>query len=1010
MLMRLPSLSIRNRIALLVVAVVCGLTTVLLLLVRLELLPEVRAQALHRLEDAARNVSRDLARDIDDKLTDVVHYARLAPTVTAALGQDVQRRWLSSLLTRQDGYVWLGMAMEDGTILASSDLRLEGFRPEDERWLRDGLEAPAIADIEEVGMPPSAGFVDLEGRPLELLRLTAPIPGRRGRTMGVLVMFLDNRRIDALTTELASRLEHGSQARLTVAGRDGRARFGRPLPPWLEVAAAEDALPYKVVTNPEGHEHAMLRVPVPPVMGVDLGWTVILHSDLVAVEGPLRQMESFLLTAGGLTILLTLLLALPVAAAITRPIGILVQAAEGYAGGGSVPAMPVARFPPELGRLAHALKMLVVVLHRRRKELHQSRGRLVRALAAGRQIAWEYDVARGSTRIEGLQGTWLGWSARELTETSESWLVFVHPDDRDRVEGAMARFVASGEDHIVLQYRMAARDGRYCWVEDHALVAEQDRKGRAARLAGTVIDIDAQKAVEQRLQESESRAMLQLAEIAGIYDQAPIGLSMVDREFRFLRINPCLAALNGFTVEEHVGRLLPDLLPELWPTLEPLYQRVRDTGEPVEAVEVEGETPAAPGVRRTFVASYFPIKDARGAIVGIGTMVEDVTPRKRAEAAERAKSAFLAMMSHEIRTPLTAILGFADLLAAAELAEEQRRQVAIIRDTGRMLLTIINDILDFSKLEAGKTSLETAPFALCELLESCLRTAELLGAERGLTFRLEIGASVPDRVAGDAIRLKQILTNLLGNAVKFTAKGGVTLSATVVGEEAGSVRLRFEVEDTGIGIAPERLPKLFAMFEQADQSITRRFGGTGLGLAICKRLAEAMGGRVGARSKPGVGSTFWVELPLARVSAAAPEEPKHVAATGAPLRRGRILVVDDIVTNRMLLDALLRGQGQEVALARDGVEAVEVAARQPFDLILMDVHMPRQDGLAASRAIRASDGPNAGTPIVALTAAVLEEEIAACREAGMTDHLAKPVDPKRLAGLLASHVGARAAA
>ncbi|MEK0085900.1 ATP-binding protein [Benzoatithermus flavus] len=1003
--MRLPSLCIRNRIALLVTGIVCGLTMALLMLVHLGLLPEVRRQADQRLRDAMHYAALDLARGVEDKLADIVRIARSAPVLETADDRTIQRRWLASFMAGRNGYVWLGVAGPDGTVRLDTTGLMEGRRLEGGGWFERAVRAPEIDDV------PEAAILDAlpkaqDGKPLQLLRLSAPVLDPQGRLRGVLLAYLDDAHLEDLVRDLTTRVETEVGARLSVIDRSGRTRFGEPLPSWLQSTMAGSRDDDAVDSDPTGRDHAVLRVPVPAIQGIDLGWTVVLESDLAAVAGPLRRLETFLIVIGGLAVLITLLFTLPVATAITRPIDVLVDAAEAYAAGRSVPALPVARCPPEVGRLAHALQALVAVLQRRQ-------GLLVQALAAGRQIAWEYDVPRGRTRIEGLEGTWLGWTAAELDEgTGSDWLAFVHADGRTWVEAAMAGFIASGDDRIILQYRMLAKDGNYRWVEDHALVLEQDSEGRALRLAGTVVDIDEHKAIEQRLRESEARATLQLSELQALYDQAPIGLAVLDPQFRYLRINPHLARINGRAPRDHIGRTVEEILPDGWPALEPLLRRVLDTGNASRALELTFETPAAPGVQQTFVASYFPIKDPSGTTIAVGAVVEDVTQRKRAEAAERAKSAFLATMSHEIRTPLTAILGFADLLADTDLGEGQRHQVAIIRDTGRMLLAIINDILDFSKLEAGKASLEIAPFALRELISGTFETARLLGAERGLAFRLEIGDGVPDRVAGDAIRLKQILTNLLGNAAKFTERGGITLRATLIGEEEDKLRLRFEIEDTGIGIAPERLPKLFVMFEQADQSITRRFGGTGLGLAICKRLADLMGGRIGARSTPGVGSTFWVELPFARVlaPARAEAEPVRPAAGGAPLRRGRILVVDDIATNRLLLDALLRGQGQEVVLAADGVEAVELAARESFDLILMDVHMPRQDGLAATRAIRASDGPNAATPIVALTAAVLAEEVAACSEAGMDDCLAKPVDPARLMGLLASRIGLRTAA
>jgi signal transduction histidine kinase/ActR/RegA family two-component response regulator len=374
--------------------------------------------------------------------------------------------------------------------------------------------------------------------------------------------------------------------------------------------------------------------------------------------------------------------------------------------------------------------------------------------------------------------------------------------------------------------------------------------------------------------------------------------------------------------------------------------------------------------------------------------------RELAEAAEqgsKAKSQFLATMSHEIRTPLTAILGFSDLLARSPLSPEQHEQLRIVRDTGQTLLTVVNDILDLSKLEAGKMSLEQVPLELPALLREALATTQLLGAEKGLTFRAELAPDLPAWVEGDPVRLKQVAGNLLFNALKFTERGSITLRATVAGHEPGAGWVRVEVEDTGIGITAEQLPRLFGLFEQADQSTTRCFGGSGLGLAICQRLVGAMDGRIGVESVPGRGSTFWVELPL-RLAAALPAPVAEV--TAAPARALRVLAVDDVATNRLLLTALLRERGHQAVTAEDGVKAVEAAGRERFDLILMDLHMPGLDGFMAARALRAGGGPNAATPIVALSADVLPATVAACRAAGMAGHLAKPIERAKLQELL----------
>ena len=500
-----------------------------------------------------------------------------------------------------------------------------------------------------------------------------------------------------------------------------------------------------------------------------------------------------------------------------------------------------------------------------------------------------------------------------------------------------------------------------------------------------------------------------------LFDAAPVGIFRTDTFGRITEVNPTWRELTDLSDVEWKGdRWTGALHPA---DRERVFGHWREMAEARSDYHDEFRFISDTGSIRWVGASAKPEIDETGSVTGYVGMLVDTTGRKlaetdlleareRAERAVEAKSAFLANMSHEIRTPMNGMLGFAELLLVDDLSAGQRRSVEMIAESGRAMMRLLNDILDISKIEAGMMSVASEPLDIRHRLKSVTQLMHPIAVAKGLELSLTVASAVPQYVIGDPLRVRQIMLNLVANAIKFTERGSVAVTVEIDRSNAGET-LEFTVRDTGIGIAQEELAAVFEKFTQADTTTARTYGGTGLGLAISTNLAKLMGGALSAESSVGVGSVFRLSLPL-QTAQSVPRARRSELPDGVSVTSGgpRILIAEDHDINQELIMAMAARVGLDADLARDGAEAIAmvaaaVAAGRPYGLVLMDMQMPKIDGLEATRRLRQSGYDPQQLPIIALTANAYPEDVAACLEAGMQAHLSKPVRLRQLSNLVA---------
>jgi len=613
-----------------------------------------------------------------------------------------------------------------------------------------------------------------------------------------------------------------------------------------------------------------------------------------------------------------------------------------------------------------------------------------------REVIFQIDLHGNWTFLNPAWTTLTGFSVAE--SLGKLFVSFVDSDDRAALTNEFIRLIAMKHEKYQGELRYIAADGSTRWVEARAQMIYRD-DGEFNGAFGVLTDVSERRLAEEELARQRDFALQ-------IMNNMAQGLTVTGPDGRFEYVNPAYSRMLGRAPEELIGRSPKDFtLPEDWALLEDSWTR-RNEGA---TSTYESRLLRADGnILYALITGAPRLRDGR--VIGSITVVTDLTERKHMEEAlalardqaleaSRLKSEFLATMSHEIRTPMNSILGMTELLLDTELTLEQKELAEGTQDAAQALLTIIDDILDFSKIEAGKLVFEDVEFDLAKVVR---RAADLFAAKaqaKNLDLRVLIAAEVPQWMRGDPLRLRQVLVNLISNAVKFTNRGEVVVEVALESMTETHASLYFSVTDTGIGLSESARRRLFQPFTQADGSMTRRYGGTGLGLAISKRLVEMMGGEIGAEGAEGQGSLFWFTAHLAYATAHHPatvvtRERAPEEALAEEITAARILLAEDNPVNQRLGVLQLQKLGFSVTAVGQGKSALEAYLKNPkgYDLILMDCQMPTMDGFEASRAIRNAEKVlDRHVPIVAMTASALQGDREACLAAGMDDYISKPV-------------------
>ncbi len=656
------------------------------------------------------------------------------------------------------------------------------------------------------------------------------------------------------------------------------------------------------------------------------------------------------------------------------------------------------------------------------RSAHLDVSRRIRAESALRESRHEFEEMANTVPIM----LWMTGSDGQLSYINKRWLDLtgssyqeamgggwrnsIHPEDLARmINLPSVRAVAEGA--LQVEYRLRRFDGQYRWIIGNG-VPRYSSSGEFEGYIGSAVDVTERRQSEERLRLLES-----------VVVNATEGIMITDFDIeapgpRILYVNESFTRVTGYSLEEVRGkspRMLQGPLTDKKPLA--MVRSAMAQGKPIQVELLNYRKNGAPFWNEMDIV---PVANGNGAYSHCIALQRDVTERKRveneiqryarelkqknqalqsalvgAQESTELKSRFLANMSHEIRTPMNGIVGMIGLLLTTRLNGEQTEYVEAVQQSASSLLVLINDILDLSRIEAGKLELDCVSFDLKAMVEEAVSLLAIMARTKGLSISREIAADIPQCVYGDPVRIRQVITNLVGNAVKFTEAGGVTVAVQPIGQSSGGISIRMAVTDTGIGIPPEQCAQLFHRFSQTDNSSTRKYGGSGLGLAISRQLVELMGGEIGVRTEPGSGSTFWFTVPLRTTADQAErssEVPPPVREKPSSVNQTRVLVAEDNEINKRIALRILEKSGYAAEAVGNGRLAVEALQNGHYDLVLMDVQMPEMDGMEATAAIRKLDSAVRGIPIIAMTANAMAGDRERCLAAGMDDYISKPVN------------------